>query len=201
MLDLSKDPASLFFEISYAQKIPADDRLRIVASKDCGLTYNQVLIDRPASTYSKAPSLTEWFPGSNADWKKEYVSLSALAGEKNVRIAVVAHNNNGNNIFIDNIELFATDDPNPPLTTVPYQLYPSSRNANADLAITFNLSTKQDVRIQIYTMQGNVITDKVLPETLNQTYYYDFSAQSPGIYLFRVQIDNQLTATKVFIGH
>lgn len=201
ILDFSLGTYSLFFDASYAQKIPADDRLRIVASTDCGLTYNLVIMDYAASIFSVAPKFTEWFPETDEDWKKQYVSLEALAGKQNVRIALVAHNNNGNNLFLDNIEFFAGDDPNPPLTTVPYQFYYSEQNSNSDLAITFSLSKKSDVRIQIYGMQGNVIQDTLLPGTLNQTYYYDFSEQSPGIYLFRLQIDNQLSTAKVFITH
>ena len=48
---------------------------------------------------------------------------------------------------------------------------------------------------------GQQVADNLLPDTLNQTYYFDMSVQSSGIYLFRIQIDNQVSTTKVYIGH
>ncbi len=201
VLDLSPGTFSMFFDVSYAQNMPADDRLRILASTDCGVTYDQVLMDRAASTFTSASSSSEWFPGTDSDWSRQYVNLSSLSGQKNIRIAYVVQNDNGNNLYVDNIELFAGDDSNPPVTTASYQLYYTSQNTNSDVALTFNLSEKQDVRVQIFAMQGNLVSDTVLPETLNQTYYYDLSTQAAGIYLFRLLIANQPSVTKVFIGH
>ena len=193
--------ASLFFDVSYAQNIPADDRLRILGSDDCGLTYKTLLLDRAASTFGKLNSPAEWFPGTNDDWKREYVSLDQLAGNQNARIAFVVLNNNGNNLFIDNIEVFLGDNTNPPVTPLPYQLYYPNQNSNSDLALTFNLLKKQDVRLQIFSINGQIILDNLLPETLNQTYYFDLSIQPSGLYLFRVYINNQVTSKKVFVSH
>ncbi len=200
-LDLSSGTFSMFFDVSYAQNVPADDRLRILASTDCGVTYDLVLMDRTASTFTSASSSSEWYPGTDGDWNRQYVNLSSLSGQKNIRIAYVVQNDNGNNLYVDNIELFAGDDTNPPVTTASYQLYYSSQNTNSDIALTFNLTEKQDVRVQIFGMQGNLVADNILPETLNQTYNYDLSTQAAGLYLFRLLIDNQPSVTKVFIGH
>jgi hypothetical protein len=201
ILDLSAGTFSMFFDVSYAQNTPADDRLRILASSDCGVSYSEVIMDRSASSLSSTNSSVEWYPGSNEDWLHQYVNISSLAGKKNVRLAYVVQNDNGNNLFLDNIELFSGDDPHPPVTASLYQLYYSSGGVDSNVAITFNLPTREDVQLQIYSMQGNILTDTILHDTLNQTYYYDFSAESSGIYLFRLLIGNQPTVAKVFIGH
>ncbi len=200
-LDLRLGPFSLFFDVSYAQNVPADDRLQIIASTDCGVTYDHVLFDRAASTFSSGSSSMEWLPGTNDDWRREYVDLTSLSGLKNVRLAFVAMNDNGNNLYIDNIELFEGDNPNPPLTTVPYQLYYSTQNSQSDIALTFHLDLRQDVQLQIVGLQGNVVGEYQLPDTLNQTYYFDLGGQASGLYLFRMTIDNRPAVTKVFIGH
>ncbi len=200
-LDLTLSAYSMFFDVSYAQNMPADDRLLILASTDCGVNYDQVIMDRAASSFTSASSSNEWYPGSNDDWRREYIDISAVAGQDNVRLAFVALNDNGNNLFIDNIELFEGTDPNPPITSATYQFYYTSANSQSDVAVTFNLPARQDVALQIYSMQGALVGDYVLPETLNQTYYYDMSGQTAGIYLFRLLIDNQPSVTKVFIGH
>ena len=48
---------------------------------------------------------------------------------------------------------------------------------------------------------GQTVADTLLTETLNQTYYFDLSGQSAGLYIFRVQINDQISSTKVYIGH
>ncbi len=202
VLDMTRYSSNtLFFDLGYAQNIPADDRLRILGSTDCGLTYPIVLFDRAGSEFSVASSTLDWVPVTDADWKREHISLDSLSGMKNTRIAIVATNGHGNNIYVDNIEIFAGNDPNPPVTSVPYQLYYSNMNAKSDIAMTFNLPEKQDVRLQIYSITGQIVADNILPETLNQTYYFDLSIQSTGLYLFRVLIGNELSTTKVYIAH
>ena len=202
VLDMSRyAKTSLFFDVSYALKIPADDRLKILGSDDCGLTYKVVLFDRAGSQFNTASSTTDWKPVTATDWKREYVNLDTLAGKKNIRLAFVATNAHGNNLYLDNIELFAGDETNPAITPLPYQLYYSDRATQYNLALTFNLPARKDVRLQIFSIMGQIVADNLLPATLNQTYYFDLSTQSTGIYLFRLQIDNQVTTTKVYIGH
>ncbi len=202
VLDLTNyNSHSLLFDVSYAQNIPADDRLKILASSDCGVTYETVLYDRAGSEFSVRTSTSAWAPTTDNDWKREYVNLTPVSGKKNVRLAFVVTNQHGNNIFLDNLEIFAGQDSQPPITPISYQLYYSSRVPSSDLALTFNLPKKTDVRLQIYSMMGQIVADNLLPETLNQTYYFDLSGQSAGLYIFRLQIDDQLSSTKVYIGH
>lgn len=201
VLDLSLGAFSLFFDISYATNSPADERLKILASRDCGVTYNEVLMDRAASSLTDDSSSAMWEPTQSGDWQQEYVDLASLANQTNVRIAFVAQNDNGNNLFLDNIELFLGDDPNPPVTPALYQLYYSSRNITSDIALTMHLASRQDVPLQILGIQGNLIGEYVLTDALNQTYYFNLDQQASGLYIFRMLIDNQFHATKVFIGH
>ena len=163
--------------------------------------YNLVLFDRPGSQFSTTISSTEWIPASDADWRRQYVSLDTLSGKSNIRIAIVATNAHGNNLYFDNLEIFAGDDSQPPVTSLPYQLYYSSHYSQSDLALTFNLPEKKDVRLQIYSTMGQIVADNLLTGTLNQTYYFDLSIQATGLYMFRLQIDDQVSTTKVYIGH
>ncbi len=201
ILDLTAGTFSLFFDVSYAQNVPADDRLQLVASRDCGVTYNDLLMDRPASTFTDTTSLNEWHPTTNDDWRHEYVNLGTLANLTDVRLAFVVRNDNGNNLFLDNIELFIGDNPSPPVTTAQYQLYYPSLYLQSNIALTFNLDTRQDVELQIIGMQGNLVGEYLLTDALNQTYYFDLAHQTSGLYIFRLLIDNSFSATKVFIGH
>lgn len=201
ILDLSADVFSLFFDVSYAQNVPSDDRLIILASADCGVHYSEVLLDRAASTFTSATSSNEWFPGTNDDWRREYVDLGTLGFQNNIRLAFVARNDNGNNLFLDNIEIFAGDNPNPPKTSANYQFYYLSQNSQSDVALTLNLSERQDIQLQILDIQGRLVDEHLLSDALNQTYYFNLDHVTSGLYLFRMAIDGKPTATKVFIGH
>lgn len=201
VLDMTSGQFTMFFDVSYAQNSPADDHLLILASTNCGLTYDVVLMDRAASSFSPTNSSNEWLPTHNDDWRRQFVSIDPLAALPNVRIAFVARNDNGNNLYIDNIEMFAGDDTNPPLTTAQYQFYYSSRFTTADIALTLRLDVRQDVPLQIYSMQGRLVDEFVLHDAFNQTYYFDLSNQASGLYLFRMMIDGQPAVAKVFIGH
>ncbi len=202
VIDLSRySTNSFFFDLSYGQRTPAEDRLKVLASTDCGLTYNLVLMDKPGGEFKTTTSGIEWVPTLSTDWSNQFINLDTLSGKQNIRLAVVATNEHGNNIYIDNLQIFQGDDPRPIIPDESYTLYYSTRNSQSDLALSFNLPERTDVRLQIYSVMGEVISDKMLPETLNQTYYFDFGIYTAGIYLFRLQIDDQVSTTKVFIGH
>ncbi|HRI80087.1 MAG TPA: M43 family zinc metalloprotease [Cyclobacteriaceae bacterium] len=202
VLDLSRySQQGLFFDLSYALNGTKEDRLKLIASTDCGLTYGITLFDRSGTEFSSGSSTSAWVPATDGDWKRQYIELDTLSGKSNIRLALVVSNANGNNMYVDNIEIFAGTDSNPPVSAVPYQLYYSTHNTSSDIALTFNLAEKKDVRMQIFSVMGQLIVDNMLPDTLNQTYYFDFSQQASGIYLFRMQIDNQVHTSKAYIGH
>lgn len=202
VLDLTQySTLSLFFDASYAKRGSVDDRFSIIGSLDCGVTYTKLLMDVPGSYFSSLTSNSSWTPTTDSDWKRQLVSLDSVAGKSNVRLAFIGTNSNGNNLYIDNIEIYAGDDPNPPVTDLLYQFYYSNKNTQSDVALTFNLPQRQDVRLQIFTVMGQIVADNILPNTLNQTYYFDLGLQASGIYLFRLQFENMISTTKVFIGH
>jgi len=66
--------------------------------------------------------------------------------------------------------------------------------------VTFNLPEKELVRMQVYDMLGHVVSDNLLPDTLNQTYTIDFPEESRGLYVVRVQTATSIDATKVLMG-
>jgi len=191
----------LFFDISYALRGTAVDRLKVIASTDCGLNYGTVLFDKAGSDFSSTTSNVEWVPKSDSVWKNQFISLDVFSGKKNIRLAFVASNKNGNDMYLDNIEIFADDDPRAIKLAYPYQLYYTTRNDLSDISLSFNLPDRKNVRVQVYSLMGQIIIDNILPNILNQTYYFDLAQQSQGLYIFRLQIDDQVTTTKVFIGH
>ncbi|HEY5690968.1 MAG TPA: T9SS type A sorting domain-containing protein, partial [Cyclobacteriaceae bacterium] len=199
VLDFSKSvKASVFFDLSYASSGKGNDRLQVLSSTDGGESFTQAQFDQTGNQFSSANSSSEWIPATDLDWKRQYVNLNDLVGQRNVRLAFVATNDNGNNIYLDNIELYNDDNPSPPETSSLYSIYTITTD---EIKVTFNLAEKETSRLQVYNMLGQIIIDNFLPDNLNQTYSIDMSNQQPGIYLVRLQVANQIESTKVFINH
>lgn len=199
-LDFSRTlKASMFYEISHATRdgFANNDRLQVLASTDCGVSFDNVLVDQKGDQLAVKETSGIWSPKSATDWKRLYLNLDPLVGQKDARLAFVVTNDNGNNLYLDDIEFFIDDNPNPLAITQLYTVY----NSPLDFKITFNLPERENVRLQIYNTLGQEVIDNILPETLNQTYQVDMTNQTSGLYIVRMQIGNQLTATKVFLSH
>lgn len=191
--------ASVFFETSYAARSPKSETLQVFYSTDCGENFDRQLFSSTGDELKNTDSNNSWAPTSNTQWTKQYIKLDTLVGKKNVRLAFVAINGNGNNLYLDNIEFFADDNQFPETVDGIYSVYGGT---GTPLQVTFNLPERQLVRLQLYDIMGHVISDQMLPDTLNQTYTIDTTGQSVGIYIVRVQTQTpaSLGSTKVLFG-
>lgn len=198
VIDLSRvKEASLFFDNAYAASSSGNDRLSVLYSLDCGATFTSSLFSKSGTALSTADSNTSWTPVEEGDWRRNYINLNSLTGKSGLRFAFVATAQNGNNQYVDNIEFFIDDEDEPLAIEDSYSVYGSGD----DLRMTFNLTERQPVDLRIYNMNGQLILHNTLPETLNQTYFFDIGFQSTGIYIVKVQFGNSVSATRIFIGH
>lgn len=190
---------SLFFETSYRQRASSMDRLEVYASEDCGVTFPTPVFSKAGSDLAdNSPEVNaSWKPSVTADWVQQHTTLDAFAGKTNVRFAFIVTNDNGNNLYLDNIEFFISDNPNPAKAEDPYSIY---GGLDAPVKITFNLDQLQDVSVQVYSMQGSLLSDQNLTGVLNQTYSIDVKSAAAGLYIVRVQTATGISATKVYIG-
>jgi hypothetical protein len=200
VLDLTKqNQGSLFFSTSYAVQNPAAETLKVLVSEDCGITYDKLLFEKQGQELSGKISATEWKPATESDWTTNYVSLNDYAGKNNIRFAFVVVNDNGNDLYLDNIEFYVEDNPAPPQTTELFSVYNSDTNPY-EFFITFNLPEKQDARLVVINSIGQLLIDSQLPETLNQTYTVNLYGQSTGIYIAKLQTPLKTQSAKLYIG-
>ena len=200
VLDFSRtDDASMVFDLSHAAGANGSETLTIFASSDCGTTFE------PLSYYRPDPALVNesWIPETPADWNTNLaVNLNALAGEENVRIAFVIRNQHGNNLYLDNIEFFVSSDPNPIEINELFSVYgyDLAHPGLTDLKITFNLPERQDVRYSLISVTGQMESDGILTDVLNQTFPLNLSSRlPPGVYFIRVQIAGRFYTSKILV--
>jgi hypothetical protein len=198
VLDFSKaQAASVNFQTSYAFSSMGYETLQVFSSSDCGVTFDSLLFNSSGELLSNTNSNAAWIPSDDTQWTKININLDNVAGKENIRLAFVATNGNGNNLYIDNIEFFMDDVQPHPTIESQYYVY---GGAGSPVKVTFNLPERGLVRMQVYDMLGHVVSDNLLPDTLNQTYTIDFPQESRGLYVVRVQTATSIGATKVLMG-
>jgi len=192
--------ASALFDYSYGYNGFENDRLKILASTDCGNTYPTTLFDRSGQNLKTYyPATNEFFAKTQADWKvNQYLNLNSLAGKSGVRLAFVMENQGGNNVFVDNVEFFMSDNPLPvDPGAKPFVIY---WDDNWDANITFNLAEKQNVDFTLTDMMGREVHRTILPDILNQTVLVPVGLSSRGLYIVRLHIDKKYYNTKIYVS-
>lgn len=201
VLDMTKlSEGSLFFTTSHGRNPGATERLRVLVSEDCGETFDHVIFDKAGEQLSNETYAADWAPQDEFDWRTEYVSLNDFAGKDNIRFAFVATSDRGNNIYLDNIEFFIEDDPNPPRIDEGVMSVYNSETNPYEFHLTFNLPSRQDGRLLVYNTLGQMMVDTELPQLLNQTYTVNLYGQSTGIYVARLETPQQTLTVKLFVG-
>lgn len=205
-LDLSATTtASLFFDLSYLYATDGGGRdiqgsLQVLASTDCGVTYDHVLFSKTGDDLSTSAVAKTGSPASIDFWKRVYVNLDELVGTSSLRIAFVYTNDKGSNIYLDNIEFYLSDDPSPKSTENPFVVYGTDLASAADFYLTFNLDDRQPVSYQLVDTMGKQVMQEDLTDVLNQTYRVEPTGASSGIYILRLHIGEAFYSTKVYVG-
>jgi hypothetical protein len=176
----------------------SDDAIRVLVSRDCGASYSDTVLVRDLSTLVPTPPQNVFL--NPEAWKKEYINLNAYAGLDNIRVAIVKGGNSEQLVYMDNIEFFVSDDATPLRTDTPYALYGTGPTNPGDFYITFKLAERQSVQYSLIDMNGRILLQQQLDDVINQTYQLAPKV-SAGIYCFKVQIGNQVFASKVFLNH
>ncbi len=185
-LDLSaSNEASVAFKVSYANVQGRNDRLKVLVSLNCGRSYEHVVYDKKGADLAVTQQSEEWTPTEAKDWKTETIDLSDYADWNQVRVAFVVDNQNGNNLYLDDIAFFTSAVPN--LLNIENEnlrIYPSP--AKSTLNLKFDLTTKSDLDVRILDLMGKVVNTMSYPNTLNQTYQINNLNVENGIYLIQV---------------
>ncbi len=107
--------AQMTFDVAYAPyNTQYFDGLEVLVSTDCGSTFssvylksNTVLATRTATTANFVPTTTQW--------RTESIDLSAFVGSNSVIVSLKNLAGNGNNLYIDNINITGVLGTNPPV--------------------------------------------------------------------------------------
>ena len=104
--DIGHANYKLDFDYAYAQRpTSTDDRLEVLISTDCGNNWIS-LFDKSGTDLSTAPSVSFFYVPQCADFIRETIDLSAYENEEYFQLMFRSTNENGNNLYIDNINIY-----------------------------------------------------------------------------------------------
>lgn len=114
VLDLSNSTnTSLTFDVAYARYEDNgeffNDSMRILVSTDCGSNYNELVFNDGGATLETGTATAAAFTPSANEWENRTVNLNNYDGQSSVSLAFVNVSGWGNRLFLDNINITATE--------------------------------------------------------------------------------------------
>jgi PKD repeat protein len=202
-IDIASIPNPTFaFQVAYAQQTSTDaDRLRVMFSSDCGATYG-VRYSKQGNTLATASPTTASFVPTNAQWRTETAYLGSNTSTTNFRAMFEMTKNNGNNLYVDNINIVSTVAGI--LEEVAgvnnFFIYPNPTSDNTFLSFT---STETlPVKIRVYDVVGRemmTIADEILPAGDHKFTMAAGQTLPPGMYFVNLNVNNRQLSQKLIV--
>jgi PKD repeat protein len=191
----------LYFQVAYAQlptSVATANTLEIWVSTDCGVSW----IRRRAITgtsLATVPAQSANFTPTNASqWRTEEVNLNAYASSNNIRFRFRFIAGEGNNVYIDNINIAAPLSLSENLASdIQLAVFPNPSSEQVN--INFNLDKPGTVNLSLHDMLGRDIWTDSHQSAMGEQRFILNKSQVPaaGIYLMKIQIDEGVITRKI----
>ncbi len=189
--DLSTSAAPvLAFEHAYAQYPNFSDRLTISVSENCGDTWTTVW-NKAGSQLATTPPVQPFFVPNASQWVADTIDLSAFAEAAELLVRFTATSDYGNNLFIDNINLFSTlsSTDEPGLLEGKVFAYPNP--AGELVNIDFQLVEGSRLDISIFDISGKLVQTLVGGEQYPAgAHKVLWQPQQSGLFLIRLATEH-----------
>lgn len=200
-IDMSgSGPIILTFDYAYKKRASSNNEyLRIYASQDCGESW-VITKNIQGSSFGAGVQPTPYNQPSDADWKYvEVDNIASIYNVSNLRLRFEFSSDDGNNIFIDNINIgrsvLSTESFE---NTFDLNLYPNP--AEEILNVNFNVDAAEKINVQVIDVAGRAIFNKnIQSSTGSITEQINTGTYEAGIYLLNLTVDGQSTTRKFIV--
>ncbi len=175
---------SMSFSFAHKGRPGFADNLKVVISKGCDGLFDEIIFDKSSPELSNTFSDVEFIAEEN-DWQEEVIDLSSFVDEDELRVAFVYTTRNGNNLFLDDIYFYNTNDPTLNPTEDLISIFPNPVT-NENFRLVLNLRQQIPITITLVDMSGRVVSSSRFEYGLNQVVDYEVPGLE-GVYLLRVQ--------------
>ncbi|MDA3866568.1 MAG: S8 family peptidase [Salinivirgaceae bacterium] len=196
-IDESENP-KLSFSYAYAKRAYSVFKDSLLVRAHYGENYENtdtlyLNYGADMATLDANQGVSIFVPWSHQQWKDTTISLAHLQEYGTVKITFTAINDNGNNLFIDNIAIHENDSPladkNMQNKHSRVTIYPNPVSHELQIG---NLSNQSTIRLTDFS--GRMIWEKQTRqqrETINMVNY------KPGVYLIQIIGQGQITTKKI----
>ena len=194
----------LSFKYAFAKKSSANtDYLRVYASSDCGESWS-VRKNISANNIATANNTTSAFTPSSSEW--ETVTITNITNSfftSNFRFKFEFVSGGGNNIYIDDINLFDPNDASSNINEVDginfFKVFPNPANTMTNISLT--TESVKEIEINILDMIGKKVMNVYNGETSMgaNNYSVNTSSISKGVYFINIQSEGTLISKKLII--
>ncbi len=200
---------SIAMDVSYKRRAASsNDKLRLYASVDCGVTWFLILNMLP-SFYAYDNTTTgpnNFIPTNSTQWKTvsipaQFIPAFIKTGD-NVKFMIELEKDKGNNLFIDNFRVLGQ-----PLgindeaaLEADFMLYPNPSSDQVNIKLNL-LSPANTAKIYIQNVVGKVVEEVFVGsfDSLNYNFIVDTKKFSPGIYFITTELDGQRITRKLMV--
>jgi PKD repeat protein len=198
--------ASATFELAFAYRTntgTVGDQLRVLSSNDCGKTWTPRYL-KNGLTLSTAGIVGTSFIPNASQWSQKTVPLTngQVSGQGNVRLKFEYTYDQGNNIYIDDININGTvgiDEAQTHSLNLSVSPNPAKPSTVAPV-VSFTLTNEQRISILVTDALGRVI-DRVDEKTMEagDHQYQLWADLKPGVYFIQLYLGESLITKKLVI--
>lgn len=194
------DP-KVYFRLAYKERNGASDRLRVYVSDNCGESWS-LRYNKSGSSLATVSGTqgSPYTPSSEADWELVDVNLSAFANDDNVIVKFQSTSDEGNNIYIDDIQISGPLGVSDAATDFAFTVSPNPLVGES----TVDLEVKESAN---YTVQLTDVAGKTVANIHNGTltagkHQFELSREmlpSAGMYLVQVSTETGRSIQKLIV--
>lgn len=197
------DSVFINFSMAYKQRALAagttmlPDTLEVIVTTDCGASFQTVWKkwgeNFQTVNYSTSIDTTAFVP-INKDWKNINLYLSPFVGNNNFQVYFVSKSNHQNDVWIDNINIYAKILPKK-LKEQGYLIYPNPFS-NKFLIHHYQVPVTLQAA-QIYNSSGQLVWDKRFNRNATTEMTVDLSNKPKGVYILKLLYRNKTVQEKI----
>jgi hypothetical protein len=206
-LNLSSSPGPvLTFQVAYTyynQTTPSavvyGDTLQVLISTNCGTTWTS-LYKKGGTALSTATPVNDAktsFVPTASQWRLESLSLGTYASSSNAMIKFRNISDNGDDLFIDDINISSITGIKDLQMSSALTLYPNPTNGM--LSVQLNMPVSGNFQVRVFDVMGRTITTLAESNSLGGTYNVDLSQNANGVYFVEVITDGSSVTRKVIL--
>ena len=204
---------TMTFSYAFAQKNTSNtDKLQILASDDCGVTWAvRKSISASQMTTTGGSTVSSNFVPNSAQWKN--INITSIVGSfltDGFKYKFLFTSGKGNNLYVDNINIYGTDLSGNPIgspTSITefidgnaVSIYPNPAGENVSVSI--DLTNRQDfLSVGIYDLVGKKVLSVFEGDALegNHVYAVNTKSLSTGMYLVIINNGKNTISQKLVI--